>query len=150
MEVARLEGVAEDLITNSLAPSSRKAYRAGQSQFVQFCHRLRVPPLPAQEPVLILFVAQLSLRLAHGSVRSYLSAIRHMHLAQGFGDPLAGALRLQLALKGLKRSKPRDKDSRLPITPYILRRIKTVLDQEPHRQDNIMLWPLAAWGSLPS
>lgn len=96
--------------------------------------------------MLILFVAHLSLRLAHGSVRSYLSAVRHMHIAQGFGDPLAGALRLQLALKGLKRSKPREKDSRLPITPYILRRVKTVLDREPHRQDNIMLWAACCLG----
>ena len=32
-----------------------------------------------------------------------------MHIVQGFGDPLAGAMRLQLALKGLKRSKPKAK-----------------------------------------
>lgn len=140
MEVARLEGVAENLITDSLAQSSRRAYRAGHSEFMQFCQRLSVTPLPAQEPVLVLFVAHLSLRLAHSSVRSYLSAVRHLHIAQGFGHPLAGALQLQLALKDLKRSKPREKDSRLPITPYVLRRVKAVLDQEPHRPDNVMLW----------
>ena len=137
--------VAENLITDSLGPSSCRAYRAGQSEFIQFCHRLSVTPLPVQEPLLILFVAHLSLRLAHSSVRWYLSAVCHMHIAQGFGDPLAGTLRLQLALKGLKRSKPREKNSWLPVTPYVLR-VKAVLDREPHRQDNIMLWAACCLG----
>ena len=146
MEIARLEGVAENLITDSLGPSSCRAYRVGQSEFIQFCHRLSVTPLPVQEPLLILFVAHLSLRLAHSSVRWYLSAVRHMHIAQGYGDPLVGTLRLQLALKGLKRSKPREKNSWLPVTPYVLRRVKAVLDQEPHRQDNVMLWAACCLG----
>lgn len=34
------------------------------------------------------------------TMRSYLSAIRHMHLAQGFQDPLKNAQRLALDLKG--------------------------------------------------
>ena len=146
MEIARLEGVAKNLITDSLVPSSCRAYRAGQSEFIKLCHRLSVTPLPAQEPLLILFVAHLSLWLAHSSVRLYLSAVRHMHIAQGFGNPLAGTLRLQLALKGVKRSKPREKDSRLPVTPYVLRRVKAVLDREPHRQDDVMLWAACCLG----
>lgn len=38
VEVARLEGVPEDLIPDSLVPSSCRAYQVGQSEFVQFCH----------------------------------------------------------------------------------------------------------------
>ena len=146
VDVTGLEGVAKDLIRDSLAPSSRKAYRVGQSEFMQFCHCMGVSPLPARESILILFVAHLSLRLAHSSVRSYLSAIRHMHIVQGLGDPLAGALRLQLALRGLNRSKPKAKDTRLPITPYVLRRVKAALDREPHKWDNVMLWSACCLG----
>ena len=107
---------------------------------------MNIPPFPASEPVLILFVAELSQRLCHSSVRCYLSAVRHWHISQGGGDPLANSLRLQLALKGLRRKKPRASDSRLPITPYILKRIRSVLATNPKKCDNIMLWAACCLG----
>ena len=57
MEISRLEGVAADLIANSLAPSTQRTYKVGQSEYLDFCNRLSVPPAPASEAVLILFVA---------------------------------------------------------------------------------------------
>ena len=69
-------------------------------------------------------------------VRSYLSAVRHMHIAQGWGDPLCCALQLQLVLKGLRRAKPQTRDSCLPVTPLILHRIKKVLDEAPGKFNN--------------
>ena len=143
-----MESLAEDLIANSLAASTRKSYAVGQSEFTKFCTQLGVPALPTQEQILILFVADLSQQLSPSSVRSYLSAICHMHISQGFGDPLSNALRLQLALKGLRRTKPSSKDSRLPVTPYILRRVKAVLSQSPHNFNNIMLWAVCCLGFL--
>ena len=95
--------------------------------------------------MLILFAAHLSLHLSHSSV-SYLSTVQYLQVAQGHGDPLVKALRLQLALRGLKRTKPRTKDTRLPITPYILRRIKSALDCEPSKQGNILLWAASCLG----
>ena len=56
------------------------------------------------------------------------------------------ALRLQLALKGLKRAKPQAKDTRLLIMPYILRRIKAALDQDPVKRDNLMVWAACCLG----
>ena len=38
VEVTSLEGVAKDLITDSVAPSSRKTYWVDHSEFMQFCH----------------------------------------------------------------------------------------------------------------
>ena len=70
----------------------------------------------------------------------YLSAVCHLHIVWGFGDPLVGKLRLELALKEVKRARPLTPDTRLPITPLILRRIKSVLVQSPEEYDNIMLW----------
>ena len=148
MEITRLERVAADLIANSLAPSTQRTYKVGQTEYLDFCTHLSVPPAPASEAVLIFFVAHLSLQLSLSSVRSYLSAVQHLHVAQGFGDPTANALCLQLALRGLKRAKPKAKDTRLPITPYVLWRIMTALAQEPHKQDNIMLWGACCLGVL--
>ena len=111
MEVSRLEGVAANLIANSLAPNTKRSYSVGQTEYLEFCARLSVSPFPAEERVLILFAAHLSLRLSHSSVKSYLSAVRYLQVAQGHGDQLVKALRLQLALRGLKRTKPQAKDT---------------------------------------
>lgn len=102
--------------------------------------------MPANEQLLLLFVAELSQRLCHSSVRSYLSAVRHLHIAKGFGDPLKGSLRLELALKGLQKFKPSMKDTRLPITPFTLRIIKGVLDKDPLSYENILLWAMCCLG----
>ena len=115
IDLIHLEGAASDLISSSLAPSSYQTYQSSQSEW------LVIHSLPAEELVLILFVAHLSLCLTHSSVRSHLSAVRHMHIVHCFSDPLLGTPWLQLAHKGLKRSKPRVSDSHLPITPYVLR-----------------------------
>ena len=45
-------------------------------------------------------VAHLSLRLPHSSVRSYLSAVRHMHIVHGFSDPLFGTPQLKASSQG--------------------------------------------------
>lgn len=59
-----------DLISSCLVPNSYWTYQSGQSEYLQFCVRLGIRSLPAEEPVLILFVAHLSLHLTHSSVRS--------------------------------------------------------------------------------
>ena len=63
--------------------------------------------------------------LRHSTVKAYLSAVRHLQVSQGLGDPQMSSMpRLELVVRGLKReqagapSKPR-----LPITPAILRQI---------------------------
>ena len=63
-----------------------------------------------------------------------------MQTTAGLGDSLSNALRLQLAMKGLRCKKPKSADVRLPITPYILKAIKTSLKRDPYNHNNIMLW----------
>ena len=108
--------------------------------YLEFCTACGRNPLPASEQLLILFVADLSLRVCHSTARTYLAGVRHLHISQGYGDPLKGCPKLDLVLRGLKRQKPRAQDSRLPITPWVLLRIKSVLAQAPHDWDSIMLW----------
>ena len=45
--------------------------------------------IPASEDFLIPYTTQLSTRLAHSSIRTYLSAVRNLHVMSGAGDPIA-------------------------------------------------------------
>ena len=47
-------------------------------------------------------------------------------------------------LEGFEEGRTRAKDTRLPITPYALRRIKAALDRDPLR--DIMLWVACCLG----
>ena len=83
----------------SLNINSQRAYHAAQKQYIEFCQSFQIVPLPATEQVLILFVADLSSRVCHVTAWSYLSAVRHLHISNGYGDPLKGALQLELKLQ---------------------------------------------------
>ncbi len=121
-----LERITRGLIKDSLAPSSRLAYDSAQSAYSRFCSMLGLQSYPASD-VLVLYVADLSQRVCPSTIRSYLSAIRHVHLERGLQDPMAGKTRLELALKGSRRQRPRTGYPRLPITPMILKAIGRAL-----------------------
>ena len=140
LNLCEFEGVAQDLCKASLSDNSQRSYKTAQKQYINFGQSFGMNPLPASEQMLILFVAEPSSRVCHTTAQSYLSAVRHMHISSGHGDPLKGALQLELVLKGLIRKNPRGQDVRLPMTPLILMRIKGVLMQQPHEFNNIMLW----------
>ena len=146
LDVGRLEAVAKELCRASLAPSSSKTYQSAQKIFTEFCLTCGKTPLPASEQLLILFVADLADRVCFSTASTYLATIRHMHIAQGYGDPLKGCLQLELVLKWLNRRRPRSQDSRLPIMPFVLLRIKSVLDKDLHKYDNILLWAACCLG----
>ena len=95
---------------------------------------------------MILYVAELSQRLCYSTIQSYLSAVRHLHLTTGHKDPLKDTVQLELVLKGVKRWRPRSERHRLPITPYILNTMLTVLLQNPQEYNNIVLWAACCLG----
>ena len=77
------------------------------------------------------------------SIRTNLSGVRNLHIiVAGFSKPL---LRLDLLIRGVRRSESPRQNQRLPITTLVLRTVKRVLLQEPHAYNNIML--RAEWGS---
>ena len=117
-------------------------YTSAQRQYLAFCHRLALNPLPASEDSLILFVTELAQTRAPSTVRSYLAGVRHLHIIHGLANPLANTLRLDLVCKGIQRLKPRCSQPRLPITPLILRQIKHNL-QPLSDFDNAMVWAAA-------
>ncbi len=69
-----------------------------------------------------------------------------MHRSQGLPDPLKQTNRLDLALKGLKRRKPRAEDTWLPITPLTLSIIGQSLVRHFDLYDRLLVWAACCLG----
>ena len=86
----------------------------------------------------MLFSTYFARKLKPQSIEVYIFAIRNLHLEQGLPDPLLHATGLRRLLWGIKRTLGTSPDSRLPITPSILRTFRTLLDL--HFYDHTVLW----------
>ena len=139
----------EGIFTHSLADSTWKTYREVQSEYLAFCSSLGAPPVPASEDLLIFYVANSMLRqLARSTIQVYLSAVRNYHIMQRVADPLASRPKLNLFIRGVKRSAKRAQDTRLPITPFVVAKILDVLKGHPSNYTNIMFWAACCLGFL--
>ena len=113
-----------------LAPATRHLYAAGQQHYTNFC-RLHARPLgPATDTTLAEFVTYLAdvVHLTTTSIKTYLSAVRSLHIDRSRPDPLQAALLTQRVLSGVKRihgMHPRL--NRLPITGTVLDRLVSSL-----------------------
>lgn len=138
--------MARDLANNSLAPSTKRVYASGQKRYLEFCRLSSLSPFPLSEGQLCSFVAHLAEEgLQHSSVKGYLSAIRHLQILGGMGDPFVASWPLlECTLKGLKLKQAKCPSMRskirLPITPVIMRQLREVWEKENNHPDKIMLW----------
>lgn len=86
-------------------------------------------------------------KIRHSTIKCYLSAVRHLHVAEGVGDPgIAKMARLEQVLKGIKATQAKEgvqAKSRLPITPEILIKIKETWERGRIDYDKTMLWAAA-------
>ena len=134
---------------SGLANSTQKSYASGKRRYIQFCHSNNFPPLPTSELLLSRFISALANeKLSHRTIKCYLSAVRHLHVAENHGDPgISGMVRLEQVMRGIKSTQARGGIKgavRLPVTLEILRKLKAVwTESEPHR-DGVMLWAAAA------
>ena len=146
-----MDAIAGGLFAKGLADSTQRTYRSGQNRFLSFCGLGGFEAVPASESVLIYFVSQLVKEgLRHRTIKVYLAAVRHLHIAEGRDDPFQAPMnRLHYTLMGVKREEAqRGKKSRerLPITPDILRQIKTVWEGRARDPDIVMLWAAVCLG----
>ena len=134
-DIQRLDSTVEHYFLHGLAESTRKTYNSAKRRYSEFAAKHGFQPLPASEHQLCQFVSyQAEGKLCHSTIKCYLSAVRQMHVAEGYGDPrMSSMARLEQVLKGIYiymkslqagtrgRSLPR-----LPITPDLLLKIKGV------------------------
>ena len=102
-----------------------------------------ITPFPVDEKTVCCFVAALYLEgLAGSSVKSYLAAIRFSQIALGMGDPhMSEWPRLSYVVRGFKKRASGSRARiRLPITPNILRQLKSVWERKEDSKDACMLW----------
>lgn len=132
------------LYAQGLASSTQRSYKSASSRYLQFCNLAQARPLPLCEHILCLYVTYLSMQqLKHKSIKVYLSALRHFQISAGLPDPFTSSFpRLEYVLKGIKRtqSKSASQDQRLPITPTILRQIRSTWSARAKCPDIKMLW----------
>lgn len=128
-------------------PATHKTYSVAEKRYLGFCKKFSIVPLPTSEATLCYFVACLGQQgLAHSSIRTYLSGIRQLQIAHGFKDPAIDQMpRLHQILKGVKLERGKQgkpSRSRLPITPSILRKLKSIWlgGNMNHSFEAVMLW----------
>jgi integrase len=141
--ITSLDTLVCTLFDRGVSKSTLTSYESGKRRYLSFCAQFNLSPIPLTETVLCRFVAFLCTEsLSYQSVRSYLSAIRHLQITHGLPDPaLTTFSRLEYVLKGVRRTgQPSRRAPRLPITPEVLHQIYRVWSQQPHDYDRTMLW----------
>ena len=102
----------EHYFLHGLAESTRKTYNSAKRRYSEFASKHGFQPLPASEHQLCQFVSY----QAEGKLcKCYLSAVRQMHVVEGYGDPrLSSMARLEQVLKGIKSLQARTRGRSLP------------------------------------
>ena len=87
-DIQRLDSTVERYFLHGLAESTRKTYNLAKRRYSEFASKHGFQPLPASEHQLCQFVSyQAEGKLCHSTIKCYLSAVRQMHVAEGYGDP---------------------------------------------------------------
>ena len=142
-----MEQSIQHYFAKGLAPSTLRTYKSGQDRYIKFCVSIDVSPLPVCEDRLCSFAAFLAdEKLKHRSIKTYMSAVRHLQISAGFPDPFAASIqmpRLEYVLRGIKRceaEKGENGRERLPITSHILRQLREVWSSEEQHHDTKLIW----------
>ena len=149
LDTSLLEERCHFFLVQGLAQSMQKSYASGQRRFYNFylqAGKLHPTgsPCPTDEWTLCLFVAFLADSIQHSSIKVYLTAVRSLHIEQGFPDPLLNCLRLRQVMRGIKRSQGSSEAHRLPVTDSIMLIIWQSLDVSSH--DDCMFWAACTLG----
>ena len=148
-----MEAALQQFLEAGLAPSTRKVYTAGWNRYLKFAHTFSLACLPVTSEKATLFVAFLGTQgLSLSTIESYLSALRHMRLTLAPCDPCPSLHSPQTALllRGIRRSQAQSGPRlvRLPITPTLMRDIKSTLARHADSYDSILLWAACCVGFL--
>ena len=148
LDLAGLETAVHHLCTASIAPATQRTYRTAVQRYSTFCSAYSTPLFPLSESTLCYFATVLSYQgLALQSIKTYLSAVKHMHVLHGHA-PLPAMPRLQMVLNGAQRLQPVLRNqaprNRLPITPTILGQLHGIWVSHQDRAYGAMIWAAAS------
>ena len=129
----------------ALSWNTNRMYTSGEKHFLQFClmNRLTTPTgdiLPASEGTLVYFASYLACTVRHGTIKTYLAAVRYLHVMSGYKDPLRGRLLLKKILRGILRYQGSPRIWRQPVTPAVLLAIRPILRSWLGPRDFSMIW----------
>lgn len=149
-----MDRLVQHYFTAGLAASSLKTYNSGIKKFGDFCSEYGIPSNTAIDETLVCrYVTFLAARgLSSATIKVYLSALRYMRICtEGSEIKHSEMPRLKYVSTGIKKTQslasiPNKRQSKLPITPSILRKIRAVWDKDPHNYNNIMLWAVSTLG----
>ncbi|XP_064384103.1 uncharacterized protein LOC135333113 [Halichondria panicea] len=145
LDITGLDKAVEFYFHHALAPSTQRTYTSAQARYLSFCTQFDITPLPLQETHLCRYVSWLAKdNIAHTTVKSYLSALRHLQIACNFPDPMISTFpKLEGVIRGIKMQQARHKTSspkRLPITLAHLHKLRSFFASKGNEADSFMLW----------
>ena len=124
--------------------NTKRTYASHLRAYLGFCQSMNYPPVPVTHIIVCRYAAFLARRLSASSVKKYLNIIRLLHLEAGLPNPLSHNWFLDSVLRGIMRKKGVGTCRKLPITPYILLRLKSVLN--PANPVDIVFWAACLLG----
>ncbi len=132
----------------ALAASTKKTYSSAKRRYLKFCACYNIVPIPINEHSMCRYVAFLAEEgVSPGSIHCYLSAVRHLHIEGGWGDPAISQMpKLELVIRGVKRARGKSGQPkpRLPITPDLLKKLRGAWLERSASPDDCMLWAAAS------
>ena len=113
-------------------PTATKAtYKSQLRASLRFCLYFGYTAVPCTPSTVLGYTAFLARTLSPSSIPNYLIVIRIIDLQNGFPNPLQDPLlnwRYHLLLRGIQRQHGRPTKQKLPITPQVLRSIRSRLN----------------------
>lgn len=150
MDISSLDNAVRFYCDRGIADSTRRTYKSGINRYLSFCRAFCISsPFPVSEIILCYFVTSLAQEgIAPATIKTYLAAVRHAQVVRGYPEPRESSTlpRLRLIQSGIRRERARigtGPPTRLPITPLLLRRIRTVCGPQAPAYDDCLLWAAA-------
>ena len=142
--LTHLEQQAALLLSQSIAPSTKKNYSSAMQSFQLFCNHFSLQPTPPSEQTLILYATHISSYSSHSNVKVHMAAVKHHTIIQGHPLDFKNFDRLYLLIRGIKRAEGKkfSLPKRRPITPNLLHTIHDNIFINSYRvyEDKLMLW----------
>ena len=145
LDVTDLDRAVESYFRAGLVPSTQRSYDTGKRRFLQFCNKAQCKTLPVTEQLLCRYVSYLADQgLSPKSTKCYLSAVRHLQIANHMHDPKINEMsRLEQVTRGIKRKYAQKSPGmrvRLPITAKIQLKMRSIWEQKSQDFYAIILW----------